>query len=320
MANLKACGMLVILVAVLWTIPLYYFRKKCYRNDELFVRTPEHDMKNVEAGHAKAWKQGAIIFYLFPFILMVFMAIADKYATETIVRMLKTFIQNMAMPMLLVGPYFIYDVRTFGVDTLWDRSPYITTRYMVYPEKNVSCALSSMLAYSAFGGIAGFVYPYFESNITIRNGLDFPFGVLCFVLEIVLVFFANYAIIGGYDNTSRDFLFDNVEYSDYDKAAKRYYGIWRNRLILANAAAGAQLILGGFVTLTNAGEHLAGIRYLGIVVLVIVFSYILIQSRDFDAPIIVKGMVYPSEKKRITLRWVVLASIAVYILGTVILL
>ena len=55
-------------------------------------------------------------------------------------------------------------------------------------------------------------------------------------------------------------------------------------------------------------------------VLVSVFSYILIQSREFDDPVVVKGMVYLSEKKRVTLKWVILSAIVLYILGAVILL
>ena len=297
-------------------------RSKMFKSGHLFASTPEHDVENVKTKHFKL----RIVLFATTFLPIVLLLSLDILLKKCASVEFQQIVKNA------VGQYIYVAIAMFVFLAICSKGirpgrhfeifeePYILTRYMIYPKLPASAGLMTGIIYSLTGAIAGFIYPFYESNITIRNSFDFTFGILFFVLELAIVYLSNYAIIGWYDNTSNDFLFDKVDYTDYDKAAKRYYGIWRNRLILANIIACAQLVLGGFVTLTNAGENLMGIRILGLVILAVVFSYILIQSRDFDAPVVVKGMVYPSEKKRVILKWVILSAVIVYILGVVVLL
>ena len=322
MGDMKTGIPVGLLLSAVLIVIYFVAQHKMFKGGQLLVSTSECDAENVKKKHLRS----RIVMLLLNFLPLVLALAVEVFGQECASGEV---MQAMRVALRQYYTVILVMLFAFGISSIdGERSdharafeePYILTRYMIYPKLPVSAFVLTGIVCSFAGGIAGIGYSFYESNITIRNGLDFPFGVLCFVLELVLLYLANYGIIGWYDSTSNDFLFDKVDYAEYDKAAKRYYGIWRNRLILANVAAGAQLILGGFVTLTNVGEHLMGIRILGLVLLAIVFIYILIQSREFEDPVVVKGMVYPSEKKRVTLKWVILSAIAVYIIGAIILL
>ncbi len=304
-------------------IAIYFVaRRKMLNNGVLFASTPEYDMENVKFKHSILRRILFLATFLPYIILYILKMQILAYASYEMGQAIKNAVQQIYSVGIVMISAFVFGSKE-GTSTFRARcfeEPYILTRYMIYPKLSVSAGVLTFIVYSVTGGIAGFVYSFYENNITIQNGMDFPFGIICFILELALVYFSNYTIIGWYDSTSNDFLFDKVEDEAYDAVAKRYYGIWRNRLIVANLVTGAQLILGGLVTLTNGAEHLMGIRILGLVVLVIVFSYILIQSRNFDDPVVVNGMVYPSEKKRVMTKWVIGIAIIVYILGVIILL
>ncbi|MBR5479744.1 MAG: hypothetical protein IKU84_06160 [Clostridia bacterium] len=311
----------VVLVLTAFLIVVYLIaRGQMFKNFELFANTPPYDMENVKAKHA-ILKKVLLLGTFLPMILILTLKIlAQRYASYELQRAVG----------LALSQYYIANIIGLSVlalcsggsrhslDFVIFDEPYILTRYMIYPKLPVSAGIITGIVYSIAGGMAGFIYSYFASDIGIHNGMDFPIGILCFVLELVLVYFVNYIIIGWYEETSNDFLFADVSEADYDKAARRYYGIWRNRLLLANLIAGAQLILGGYVTMTESGDHLMTLRIVGLAIISAFFTYVFIQGRNFENPIVVKGMVYPSEQKRVALKWATLIASALYIIAILI--
>ncbi|MBR5479742.1 MAG: hypothetical protein IKU84_06150, partial [Clostridia bacterium] len=75
---------------------------------------------------------------------------------------------------------------------------------------------------------------------------------------------------------------------------------------------------GGFVTMTQSGNNLMTLRIVGLAIISAFFTYVFYQGRNFENPIVVKGMVYPSEKKRVALKWATLIASALYIIAILI--
>lgn len=302
-----------ILVGSIWS----FFRaeKYLYGNEELFMYTPEHDVENVKRKHKKIW-HWLFVFSFFPIVLFVvdvfFALLASKSMYE---------VYNLAklLPLVwILGAVWVLPANRYGrIIRELESQGKTVGRYMVYPRPDLLATLMCTILFTVVAIICSIMVILLETEIDTLGKYAF---IVVFAETIILLYLANYSIIRYYYNAPRELVLGETTESDYDAVAKRYYGIWRNRLIIANVVTGAQLILGGFVTLTNAGDDLMGIRILGLALLVIVFSYILIQSREFEDPVVVRGMVYPSERKRITLKWVILSAIAVYALGAIVLL
>ncbi len=293
----------------------FCMEKRLYLNEELFLYTPEHDIENVKKKHRKIW---LCLFALsfFPIILFVIDILFAMLAPES---MYETYNIAKLLPLIwILGSVWILPANKYGRVIKGLEEPGKTvSRYMVYPKPRFLASQLSTYLVTIVIIIWSIMFLLLETEIETLSENEF---IVLFIEAMTMLYLANYSIIRYYYFTPRELVLNETTEENYDAVAKRYYGIWRNRLIVANLVTGAQLILGGLVTLTNGAEHLMGIRILGLVVLAIVFSYILIQSRNFDDPVVVNGMVYPSEKKRVMTKWVILGAIIVYILGVIILL
>ncbi|MBR5272410.1 MAG: hypothetical protein IKU25_03325, partial [Clostridia bacterium] len=158
MENLNAYTGIIVLFAILWAVQLYRAWKRFYRSDELFVRTPGHDMANVEKKHVRIWVKNAVAIVAVLFAIFVLNAMLDLYASEEVKRIFKNCENMLLVPFLLPSLVLGWDTRNYYLPSIfWDRKPYIVTRYMVYPERKISTVFATMVSCSIFGGLAAFV-------------------------------------------------------------------------------------------------------------------------------------------------------------------
>ena len=199
------------------------------------------------------------------------------------------------------------------------RTSHVITRYMVYPSPFELSVILSGISTAIIAPIATAGYIIFGGDISSVSVLNKgTAGIALLVLEGIVLLFINYVILRLFNATPRDVVLGNLAEAEYDKAAKRYYGVWRGRLLIANAVAGAQLIFGGFVTMTESGQQLMPLRFAGLAILAALFTYVFIQGRNFDEPIVINGMVYPSEKKRVAMKGATLIAIALCVIAILI--
>ena len=297
-----------ILIGSVWR----FFRaeKSLYGNEELFIHTPEYDVENVKKKHRKIWLC-LFAFSFFPLALIAVEVLFALLASESVYEAYKIIV--MPPSFVILATVWILSANKYGWITKELKEQGKTVgRYMVYPGIGFLATQIAALLLTVVVFVCSVIFVLLPIEM---KEIDTTELVIVFAEALFLADFANYAVLSWYNNTPREVVLNDLPEADYDKAARRYYGIWRNRLLLANLIAGAQLILGGFVTMTESGDHLMTLRIVGLAIVSAFFTYVFIQGRNFENPIVVKGMVYPSEKKRIALKWATLIAIALYIIA-----
>ncbi|MBR5272434.1 MAG: hypothetical protein IKU25_03455, partial [Clostridia bacterium] len=242
-----------ILIGSVWR----FFRaeKSLYGNEELFIHTPEYDVENVKKKHRKIWLC-LFAFSFFPLALIAVEVLFALLASESVYEAYKIIV--MPPSFVILATVWILSANKYGWITKELKEQGKTVgRYMVYPGIGFLATQIAALLLTVVVFVCSVIFVLLPIEM---KEIDTTELVIVFAEALFLADFANYAVLSWYNNTPREVVLNDLPEADYDKAARRYYGIWRNRLLLANLIAGAQLILGGFVTMTESGDHLMTLR------------------------------------------------------------
>lgn len=171
-----------------WLQVIYYASKRLYNSDELFARTPTHDRENVKEKHKVVWVRMVTTFVISLLAVTFVAAILRNNYFGKINVAFDGFGSIASLIILIPAVVFMCDARYSSHGSgflLWDRKPYIVTRYMAYPERKISVSIATMISCSVFGGLAAFVCGMSGQGVGISEAAaNSPLAVICLAVEI----------------------------------------------------------------------------------------------------------------------------------------